>query len=181
MPPIRDAERAMIFIDGSNLYHSLKSRLGRTNIDLGRFCEKLCGRRRLVRIYYYNALVDSHYEPERHQDQQRFLRSLESIPYLEVKLGRLVYVGWPQVPPFEKGIDVQLATDMVAHAYRGNYDTAILVASDNDYSGALQAVKDTGKNVEVVLFGQGQSSRELRRVADKIIAIDGRFLRGCWR
>ncbi len=34
-------ERVMIFIDGSNLYHSLKNYFNRTDLDLGRFCQKL--------------------------------------------------------------------------------------------------------------------------------------------
>ena len=42
------AERVMIFIDGSNLYHSLKNHTGRTDLDIGKFCHKLTGRRQLV-------------------------------------------------------------------------------------------------------------------------------------
>ncbi|MDP6448583.1 MAG: NYN domain-containing protein, partial [Dehalococcoidales bacterium] len=45
----------MIFIDGSNLYHSLKNIFGRTDLDIGKFCQRLLGRRKLGRIYYYNA------------------------------------------------------------------------------------------------------------------------------
>jgi len=50
-------ERVMIFIDGSNLYHSLKGFFGRADIDMGKFCQKLLGRHQLIRIYYYNARV----------------------------------------------------------------------------------------------------------------------------
>jgi len=42
-------------------------------------------------------------------------------------------------------------------------------------------VKDNGKNVEVALFGKERTSRPLREVADKVITIDGRLLRGCWK
>ena len=34
-------ERVMIFIDGSNLYHSLKSCFKRTDIDIGKLTKKL--------------------------------------------------------------------------------------------------------------------------------------------
>ena len=103
------------------------------------------------------------------------------MPYLELRLGRLVYSNWPAAPPYEKGVDIQLATDFLTHSFKNNYDIAILVAGDTDYVGALQAVKDNGKNVEVALFGHDQTSRLLRDVADRVITIDGRFMRGCWK
>ena len=175
------AERVMIFIDGSNLYHSLKNHFGRTDLDMGRFCRKILGRRQLIRIYYYNARVGQKEEPERYKQQQAFFTGINAIPYSELRLGRLVYNNWPSVPPYEKGIDVQLATDMITHSFKNNYDVAILVAGDNDFVGAIQAVKDKGKHVEVALFGRKGTSWQLRRVADKVIAINTRFLNGCWK
>ncbi len=57
----------------------------------------------------------------------------------------------------------------------------ILVAGDTDYVGALQAVKDNGKNIEVALFGKETTSRPLREVADKVVTIDRKYLKGCWK
>jgi uncharacterized LabA/DUF88 family protein len=175
------SERIMIFIDGSNLYHSLKSSFKRTDLDMGKFCHKLLDKRRLVRIYYYNAEVGRREEPERYKDQRAFFAGVTAIPYCELRLGRLVYNNWPGSPPYEKGVDIQLATDMITHSFKDNYDVAILVAGDNDFVGALQSVKDNGKNVEVALFGKERTSMQLRKVSDKIITIDGRLLRGCWK
>jgi len=175
------SQRVMIFIDGSNLYHSLKNFFKRTSIDIDKLCRKLSDKRRLIRIYYYNAQVGSKEEPERYREQQAFFASVSAIPYCELRLGRLVYNNWPHSPPYEKGVDIQLATDMITHSYKGNYDVAVLAASDTDYVGALQAVKDNGKNVEVALFGKERTSKQLRIVADKIITMDGRFLKGCWK
>jgi uncharacterized LabA/DUF88 family protein len=172
----------MVFIDGSNLYHSLKNIFQRTDIDIGKFCEKLLEKRRLVRIYYYNAIVGMKQEPERFRHQQAFFNSVKQIPYLEMRLGRLVYTNdWPQMPPYEKGIDIMLTTDLLTHSFRRNYDIAILVAGDTDYVGAIQAVKNNGQNMEVALFGADTSSRDLRDVADRILDIDVRFLKGCWK
>lgn len=175
------SSRVMIFIDGSNMYHSLKHHFQRTDIDIGRFVRRLLDRRRLVRTYYYNARVGRKEEPERYWDQQKFFDSIMAVPYTELRLGRLVYVNWPNSPPYEKGVDIQLATDMITHSFKNNYDIAILVAGDSDYVGALQAVKDNGKNVEVALFGKERTSMQLREVADRIITIDGRLLRGSWK
>ena len=175
------AERVTIFIDGSNLYHSLKHHFGRADLDIGRFCRRLQGRRHLGRIYYYNAKVGVKEEPERYRQQQAFFASVNAIPYSELRLGRLVYNNWPSVPPYEKGTDVQLATDMITHSYKNNYDVGILVAGDNDFVSAVQAVKDNGKHVEVALFGKEGTSKQLRSVADKIITINARFLKDCWK
>lgn len=174
-------DRVMIFIDGSNLYHSLKSNFKRTDIDMGKFSNRLLDKRRLIRIYYYNATVGRKEEPERYHDQQSFFASIKTIPYFELRLGRLVYMNWPSAPPYEKGVDIQLTTDLLTHGYKNNYDVAVLVAGDSDYVGALQAVKDNGKHVEVALFGKERTSRPLRDVADKVVTIDGRLLRGCWK
>ena len=176
-----NTERIMIFIDGSNLYHSLKSFFKRTDVDLGKFCQKLLEKRRLVRIYYYNARVGRKEEPDRYKDQEAFFSGVNAIPYTELRLGRLVYSNWPSSPPYEKGVDIQLATDMITHSYKNNYDVAILVAGDNDFVGALQAVKDNGRNVEVALFGKERTSMQLRNVSDRIITLNARLLKGCWK
>lgn len=172
--------RVIVYIDGSNLYHSLKETLRRTDIDFQKLCDKIVGNRRLVRVYYYNAPVDQTKEPGRYQNQQRFFQAMKETPYLELRLGRLVYRNWPTESPYEKGIDVKLATDMLSHAVRDNYDVATLVSGDNDFADALQAVKDLGKNVEVALFGQ-RTSQFLREVSDKVIALDAGFLSDCWK
>jgi uncharacterized LabA/DUF88 family protein len=174
-------DRVMIFIDGSNMYHSLKSHFKRADLDIGRFCNKLLDKRRLVRTYYYNAKVGMKEEPERYKDQQKFFTSIAAIPYTELRLGRLVYNNWPNSPPYEKGVDIQLATDMITHSFKNNYDVTVLVAGDTDYVGALQAVKDNGKNVEVALFGKERTSLQLRKVSDRVVTIDGRLLKNCWK
>ena len=174
-------DKVMIFIDGSNMYHSLKSFFKRTDMDIGKFCNKLLDKRQLVRTYYYNAKVGLKEEPERYKDQQKFFAGVAAIPYTELRLGRLVYNNWPSAPPYEKGVDIQLATDMITHSFKNNYDVAVLVAGDSDYVGALQAVKDNGKNVEVALFGKERTSMQLRKVADRVITVDGRLLKGCWK
>jgi len=174
-------DKVMVYIDGSNVYHSLKSIYGYTNLDFEAFTKKLAGKRQLIRVYYYNAPVDHTKEPERYKEQQTFFNRMRRIPYLEVRLGRLVYRNWPTEPAYEKGIDVKIATDILDHAHRNLYDVAILVSGDNDFADALQAVKDTGRHVEVALFGDAWSSQHLRDVADKAVRIDKTFLKGCWK
>jgi uncharacterized LabA/DUF88 family protein len=173
------ADRAMVFIDGSNLYHTLKHEYGRTDLDFVKFCAKLSGTRQLIRAYYYNATVDATKEPVRHKDQQKFFQRIRRLPYFEVRLASLVYRNWPTVPPYEKGLDIKLATDLLVHAFRQNYETAVLVSGDNDFADALQAAKDLGRNAEVALFHPA-GSQKLRDVADRVIEVDSVFLSACW-
>ena len=173
------ADRAMVFIDGSNLYHTLKKEYGRTDLDFVKFCAELCGTRQLIRVYYYNATVDATKEPVRHKDQQKFFQRIRRLPHFEVRLASLVYRNWPTVPPYEKGLDIKLATDLLVHAFRQNYETAVLVSGDNDFADALQAAKDFGRNAEVALFHPA-GSQKLRDVADRIIEVDSAFLSACW-
>jgi uncharacterized LabA/DUF88 family protein len=57
-----------------------------------------------------------------------------------IKRRPLNYRGWPDLAPQEKGIDVQLAIDLVAAAQSGNYDAVILFSGDTDLLPAVEMV-----------------------------------------
>ncbi|HEX6904474.1 MAG TPA: NYN domain-containing protein [Thermoanaerobaculia bacterium] len=169
-------ERVVIFVDGSNFYHCLKSEFGRADVDFSRLGERLCAGRRLIRTYYYNAMVRREDSEERYKAQQRFLDHLRQVAYLDVRLGRLERRGNTVV---EKGIDVRVATDMLWQAHNNVYDTAILVSGDADYVPAVEAVKAIGKHVEVAFVNQGRSMA-LQQAADRFVPLDETALRDCW-
>lgn len=170
------SRRVMIFIDGSNLYHVLKQNTDKQNLDYKKFAEKLCGDRELIRTYYYNIRQESPDNPKLAESQDRFLNALYETDYLEVKLGIWKQRGHTMV---EKGVDVMIASDLIAHAYEDHYDTAILVSGDADFYPALQVVKDTGKQVEVAAFDSNLSS-EAARFSDVIIKFDSRYFDDLW-
>jgi uncharacterized LabA/DUF88 family protein len=133
-------DRVAIFIDGSNLYHSVKNSFGRHDLNFTEFATKLSAGRRLFRIYYYNVLQDPAQYPEGHREQAEFLDALRKTPYLEIRLGTT-----KKSLGTEKGIDVMIATDLLYFAWSGFYDVAILVSGDGDFAYAVQAVKNMGK------------------------------------
>ena len=151
-----------IFIDGSNLYHSLEENCNRFDLDFAAFSKKLCRGRQLFRTYYYNVLRDPERNAQAYQDQQKFLAALYNHSYLEVRLGVSKVRGETAV---EKGVDIMVATDLLKLAWDNLYDTAILVSGDGDFAYAVQAVKDIGKHVEVAAF-PANLSWELANVAD---------------
>lgn len=169
-------DRVAIFIDGSNLYHALRSNLGRYDLNFAEFANKLCGPRRLFRTYYYNVLQDPSQRVEGHREQQDFLNALRETPYLEVRLGGTKLA---QGIPVEKGIDVMLATDLLHFAWIDLYDIAVLVSGDSDFAYALQAVKNMGKHVEVAYF-ESNISRDLLDIADNRHLLDRNFFKGLW-
>jgi len=168
--------RVAIFIDGSNLYHALRSNFRRHDLNFTEFTTKLCGPRRLFRTYYYNVLQDPTQRPDGYREQQEFLDILRKTPYLEVRLGGTKIA---QGVPVEKGIDIMLATDLLYFAWNNFYDVAVLVSGDSDFAYALQAVKNMGKHVEVAYFGSGVS-KDLLDVADNRHVLDQGFFRGLW-
>ncbi|RKX69107.1 NYN domain-containing protein [candidate division WOR-3 bacterium] len=168
-------DRVVIFIDGSNFYHGMRDVIGTARIDFGRFAQILCANRRLIRVYYYNVIVRQEDGLERYKDQQRFFRKLYTLPYFEIKLGRLERRGERLV---EKGVDVRLAVDMLSLAYRDVYDTAILVSGDGDFVPVVKAVKDIGKHVENAYFWKGHSDY-LFQECDKFIRLTKDLLSPC--
>lgn len=198
-------ERVAIFIDGSNFYHGLKKCIASTKIDFAKFSELLCGDRELIRTYYYNAPVNQQDFPETYKDQQRFFNSLKAVPYFVLKLGRLekrtikvdrekliktfgkdiantIVEKWGDtiVTYVEKGVDIDLAADMMRLAYNNAYDTAIIITGDGDFVSAVKGVKDMGKHVENANFKDGKGYY-IRTACDKFISLDKRFLKSCLR
>ncbi|MBI2964906.1 MAG: NYN domain-containing protein, partial [Chloroflexi bacterium] len=166
----------MVFIDGSNLYHVLSQMCGRHDLRFGKFVEKLTSGRDLVRAYYYNVRQDRAHNPAAAQEQDRFLTSLEEVPYLETRLGIYKQRGVEMV---EKGVDVMIATDLVSGAFKNLYDTAILVSGDGDFFPAIEAVKDLGKHVEVAAF-ENNLSPEAGRAADVTTLLRPSYFTTLW-
>lgn len=167
-------DRVAIFIDGSNLYHSVQGSFGRHDLNFTAFANKLTAGRKLFRIYYYNVQQDPAQYPEGAREQQDFLEVLRKTPYLEIRLG-----STKKALGVEKGIDVMIATDLLYFAWSGFYDVAILVSGDADFAYAVQAVKNMGKHVEVAYFESG-GSKDLLDVADNRYLLDRAFFEGIW-
>ncbi|MCD6530902.1 NYN domain-containing protein [bacterium] len=144
--------RVVVFIDGSNLYKTLKEigLIGKIKYDqfvrdiLAGFNKKVV----LRRVYFYSAMPDARREPKNYGKTQSFLDMLRSWDLWEVKLGRLRYSseGFPR----EKGVDVKLVTDMIEGAVNDLYDIAVLVSGDADFSYCFSLIKRLEKQVAVV-------------------------------
>lgn len=161
--------RVCVFIDGSDFYFALKRNNHATRVDYYELSKALVGPdRQLIRAYYYNASYDPSLSPDKWKGQQPFLDSLDKMPFLELRLGKLI----PQTDGGfrETGVDVRLACDLVYYAAKNIYDTAIIITEGTEFSDAISKVKEFGKQVEMGFFPDGQP-KELIRAADTIIPL----------
>ena len=95
------------------------------------------------------------------EGQQKFIKKAMFFNYFELRMCPLKYENGRI---FQKGVDVQLAVDFVSHAYKDNFDIAVLCTGDTDLLESLKLVKSLGKKVVVV--GSPTCSNEIRREAD---------------
>ena len=83
-----------------------------------------------------------------------------------------------------KRVDISLSTEMLMHAARRNYQTAVLIAGDEDYIPLVEAVQAEGCRVLLWFVSDGLSPA-LRRAVDHYTCLDQFLLdpnlTGTWR
>ncbi len=158
----------MIFIDGSNFYHSLRKNFNTVKIDFETFCSYLAGKNDLITIFYYTAPVHQKDDPAAYQSQQKFLANLAKVKRLKIFLGRLE--KRENGPMVEKGVDVKLVVDLMKNAFENKFDKAILVSNDADFVPAIEEVQTLGKKVVNVSFPKTKSFH-LSKTCDETILI----------
>jgi len=157
-------ERISVFIDGSNLYHSLDG----VKIDFEKLIKELTKERILTNAYYYITPLDLASNEERYWKHQKFLAELGKISGFKVVLCTLrKHKNKDGTFGFEvKGDDIYLANDMLVGAYENLYDTAILVSGDEDFVPVVNTLKRLNKKTENAFFAK-TSSKKLRKLCDK--------------
>lgn len=147
-----------MLIDGSNFYFKLKD-LGLHNLldfDFSAFSKMLVGENKLVGATYYVGKIrtDGTEKTKRLFDnQQRLLGHLLKHKY-RYSLGYLLKSDGKF---HEKGVDVNIAVDMLVATYENICDRIILVSSDTDLIPAINKSRDKGKLVEYIGFSHQPS------------------------
>lgn len=147
-----EAERLVIFIDGSNLFYAAMQL--KLEIDYSKLLQCLTRNRRLMRAYFYTG-VDRFNEK-----QQGFLLWMRRNGY------RVVTKDLMQYPDGSKhaNLDVEIAVDMLALA--PYCDSAVLLSGDGDLAYVVNAIAYQGVKVEVVGLSS-MTSETLINVADR--------------
>lgn len=177
-------KKGMIFIDGSNMYYDYKHHTGK-KIDVEKYINFLKEKFKkldIIRTYYFTSETETN---------KGFLQQINKLPYCQVIKGHLQSktvtinethrlecdsckknITGKITTCVDKGTDVNIAVEMLKHAYISTYDTAILVSRDGDFSSVVRIIKNLGKNVELVLFEDCKSSAwELTDCVDNVTLI----------
>lgn len=151
-------KKSIIFIDGSNFYFKLKDLKLHylLNFDFLGFSKKLSGNNKLVKVVYYVGKIrtDGTDKTQIMFNNQRKLFSHLRKHKVQYSLGYLLKSGEKY---HEKGVDVNIAVDILMAAYENLCDHIILISSDTDLLPAIRKAKDKGKTVEYIGFSHQPS------------------------
>ncbi|HVK79830.1 MAG TPA: NYN domain-containing protein [Verrucomicrobiae bacterium] len=161
---IHPDERVALFIDGANLYSAAK---GLTfDIDYRKLLDEFKNHGRLVRAYYYTALVeDQDFSPIR-----PLVDWLDYNGYSLVTKPAKEYTDSNGRRRFKGDMDVEIAVDLMqATAF---VDHAFLFSGDGDFRAAIEAVQRRGMRVSVVSTIKSNppmAADDVRRAADNFV------------
>ncbi len=166
-------ERVSIFIDGGNFYRRIRENgliPKGTRFDYVKFADCLARSRKISSKTYYIGIVRNYDNSSKSQkmveSQQKLLSQLENEGF-QIKRGKIVYDNKIR----EKGVDVQIAIDLVIGAAEDIYDVAIIVSSDTDLIPAIRYVKSRGKIVEYVGFSNTPSIGMIKESDARILLL----------
>src|SRR5215475_452094 len=159
-------ERVALFIDGANLYAAARA-LG-FDIDYRKLLNVFRDRGRLVRAYYYTALVeDQEYSPIRPLidwlDYNGYTMVTKPTKEFTDAMGRRKIKG---------NMDIELAIDVLEMAE--HLDHVVVFSGDGDFRRLVEAVQRRGLRVSVVSTIKSAPpmvADELRRQADEFIEL----------
>ena len=159
-------ERLALFIDGANLYAAARS-LG-FDIDYKRLLDLFATKGRLVRAFYYTALVeDQEYSPIR-----PLVDWLDYNGYTMVTKPTKEFTDASGRRKIKGDMDRELAIDLMEMSE--HLDHAILFSGDGDFRRLVEAVQRKGVRVTVVSTIRTQPpmvADELRRQADHFVEL----------
>jgi uncharacterized LabA/DUF88 family protein len=151
-------KKVIIFIDGQNLFHTVKESFGYDypNYNIKLLSEKICEQEgwEVKEIYFYTGVPDL-------QDNQRWHifwnNKLSSMGQKGIQIFRRSLKYRNQLIKFEdgttksaligqeKGVDVRIAIDIVKYALGKRYDVALIFSQDQDLSEVADEVREIGK------------------------------------
>lgn len=188
-------KKAILFIDGSNFYHSLKQNKLFNAFSYKSFFEELSKEFDITKAFFYDAMKSQSIEPEQYSRQQAFHERLKKeISLIVIKTRKLKYLPGNErienakkntnfcknckqkIDNFlsnagllkiskEKGVDILLVTDIISAVFNNHLEIALLATGDADFVPAVELVKKLKKQVMNLHFYKGSSS-ELRNACN---------------
>ena len=153
-----NAVPSMVFVDGENLAirygHLLQSNSVTAPNHVFYSPEVYVWSIGLNNICYHNGVVRRHYYTSIQGDSDKITETIDSLKTAGIEAPN---VFKKTKSKGSKRVDISLATDMLSHAARKNYEIAVLVAGDEDYVPLVEAVKNEGRRVVLWFVSDGLS------------------------
>lgn len=151
-------KRSIVLIDGSNFYFKMKD-LGLhhlTQFDFSSFLQCLVSNNSLVGATYYIGKIrtDGTTKVQKIFNHQRELLSYLKRHNISYSLGYLLKSNGKF---HEKGVDVNMAVDILVATYEKLCEQIIIVSSDTDLLPAIKKAREKGEKVEYVGFSHKPS------------------------
>lgn len=154
MPTEPAVKRAIAFVDGQNLFHSVRESFGYIypNYDVSALSQAICRQQgwTLAQARFYTGIPNAHDNAFWHHFWTAKLRTI-SWQSCHVFSRPLRYRNKTFRLPDgtehtfltgeEKGIDVRIAVDVIRLAHRNQYDVAILFSQDQDLSEVADEIR----------------------------------------
>lgn len=151
-------QKCIILIDGSNFYFKLKD-LKLHNLlsfDFKSFTQLIARSNKILSACYYVGRIRQDGTPKTKKlfdSQQKLLAKLKKYR-VSYQFGYLLKSSGAY---HEKGVDVQIAVDMLVAAYENTADRIIIVSSDTDLAPAIKKAREKRKIVEYIGFSHKPS------------------------
>jgi len=155
---IVNKKTCIILIDGSNFYFKLKDLKFHNLLDFHfkQFSKYLAKQYDIVQSNYYVGKIRTDGTPKTQRlfnNQRKLLSYLKKNNYT-YKLG---YLMKSNKTFHEKGVDIQIAVDILVATYEKQCDKIILVSSDTDLLPAIYKAREKGVFVEYIGFSHKPS------------------------
>lgn len=180
-PSVTQARRVAVYIDGFNLYYSLRAKEWRNYYWLN--IHRLAGEllepgQQLVRVRYFTSRIAVRAghpgDKARQVRQNTYLDALATLSEVEIHFGRhsdreqvcpACDAVWHQ--PEEKMTDVNIAVEMLGDAQDDLFDAAVIVSGDTDLVGLVRALRRRYSSKEVVVVFPGRHANALAQASTR--------------
>ncbi len=174
--------RVVTYIDGFNLYYSLRAKEWRHCywLDVHRLAEELLAPgQTLLKVAYFTSRISVRRrhpgDTDRQTRQNTYLDALGTLDDVEIHYGRHAHrertcpeceAMWQQ--PEEKMTDVNIAVQVLGDAQDDLFDAAMIISGDTDLVGLVQAIRRRYPEKAVVVVFPGRHSAALKNAASAV-------------
>jgi len=170
-------KRVSFFIDGFNLYHSIREYAPNCRwINLRKLCEQLLKNdEEIIDIYYFTAYA--YWNADKLRKHKTYVKALSTEKIKPVfgkfkKVTRFCSTCQSKyIAHEEKRSDVNITLYLFEEAMKDTFDRAIIVSGDSDLLPVIEMVRNNfGKYIGIAL-PMGRQSEEMKEESDFVIKI----------